>query len=98
MTPDGGIVLVTGGAGAIGAAVCLWLANMGLKVAVADLNVESAMEVDGSMSGSGHVGFAMDVADLDAVRGGVDLVASEQGPVDVFVNVASDAASSPEPD
>ena len=88
MTPDGGVALVTGGAGAIGAAVCLRLASMGLKVAVAALNAESAMEVAGSLSGSGHMGFAMDVADLDAVRGGVDLVASERGPVDVLVNVA----------
>ncbi len=88
MTPHGRVALVTGGAGGIGAAVCTRLAAGGLAVGVADLDASAATAVAGSLPGADHVGLAMDVADLDAVRAGVDRVAAELGPVDVLVNVA----------
>jgi 2-hydroxycyclohexanecarboxyl-CoA dehydrogenase len=81
------VALVTGGAGAIGAAVCGRLAAAGHRVAVADLDATAAQGVAARL-GDGHVGLAMDVADTDAVRRGVEHVATALGPVDVLVNVA----------
>ncbi len=84
---DPRVALVTGGAGAIGAAVCARLAAAGHRVAVADLDAGPAQEVAAGLAGDGHLGLAMDVADTDEVRRGVaDVVAA--GPVDILVNVA----------
>ncbi|MEO5899926.1 MAG: SDR family NAD(P)-dependent oxidoreductase, partial [Ilumatobacteraceae bacterium] len=80
--------LVTGGAGAIGAAVCRHLAADGLRVVVADLFEAPAQTVADGLAGSGHIGIAMDVADTEGVRGQVADVAAAAGPVDVLVNVA----------
>jgi len=82
------IALVTGGAGAIGAAVCRHLAADGLLVVVADLAAAPAQTVADGLPGSGHIGIAMDVADTDEVRRQVADVAASAGPGDVLVNVA----------
>jgi 2-hydroxycyclohexanecarboxyl-CoA dehydrogenase len=82
------VALVTGGAGAIGAAVCGRLAAGGHLVAVADLEASAAEATAAGLAGDGHLGLAMDVADTDAVRRGVERVGAELGPVDVLVNVA----------
>jgi 2-hydroxycyclohexanecarboxyl-CoA dehydrogenase len=81
------VALVTGGAGAIGAAVCGRLAAVGHRVAVADLDASAAETVAAGL-GDGHIGLAMDVADTAAVRRGVEHVAATLGPIDVLVNVA----------
>jgi 2-hydroxycyclohexanecarboxyl-CoA dehydrogenase len=80
--------LVTGGAGAIGAAVCARLAMAGLAVAVADLDESAAAAVAGTLPGEWHLGVAMDVADTAEVDRAVGRVVEALGPVDVLVNVA----------
>jgi len=82
------VALVTGGAGAIGAAVCVRLAAGGDRVVVADLEASPAEALAGTLTGDGHLGLAMDVADTDQVRDAVARVATDLGPVDVLVNVA----------
>jgi 2-hydroxycyclohexanecarboxyl-CoA dehydrogenase len=82
------VALVTGGAGAIGAAVCGRLAAAGHRVAVADLEASAAEAAATALGGDGHLGLAMDVADTTEVRRGVERIAAELGPVDVLVNVA----------
>lgn len=82
------MALVTGGAGAIGAAVCERLAAAGDRVVVADLDAAPAGALAATLTGDGHLGLAMDVADTDGVRDIVARVATELGPVDVLVNVA----------
>ena len=82
------VALVTGGAGAIGAAVCARLAAAGRIVAVADLDEQAATAVAAGLPGDGHLGVAMDVADTDEVGRGVARIVAEAGPVDVLVNVA----------
>ncbi len=88
MNPLGSVALVTGGAGSIGAAVCHRLAAMGMKVAVADLSGDAATNTASALPGGGHLGVAMDVAELVAVDSAMDLVTTQLGPVDVLVNVA----------
>jgi 2-hydroxycyclohexanecarboxyl-CoA dehydrogenase len=85
---DRRIALVTGGAGAIGAAVCVRLAAAGHRVAVADLDTAAAEAVAGRLDGDGHIGLSMDVAATDEVARGVAGVVDAAGPVDILVNVA----------
>jgi len=88
VTPLGSVALVTGGAGSIGTAICRRLANAGMLVAVADLSAESAENTAAALPEHGHLGVAMDVADLSAVDSAIEKVTTELGPVDVLVNVA----------
>jgi 2-hydroxycyclohexanecarboxyl-CoA dehydrogenase len=82
------VALVTGGAGAIGAAVCARLAADGHRVVVADLDAGQAASTAATLDGTGHLGVAMDVSDTDLVRDVVAGVVAEAGPIDVLVNVA----------
>jgi 2-hydroxycyclohexanecarboxyl-CoA dehydrogenase len=82
------VALVTGGAGAIGAAVCVRLAAAGHAVAVADLDERAAAGTAAALLGDGHLGVAMDVAETAEVDRAVARVVAELGPVDVLVNVA----------
>lgn len=82
------IALVTGGGGGIGAAICKALAEDGLVVAVADLNLEAANRTAAALPGQGHKGFAADVASEESVKELFANVASALGPVAVLVNGA----------
>lgn len=82
------VALVTGGAGAIGAAVCRRLADAGRTVVVADLDQDQADELASSLAGDAHLGVGIDVADTDAVREACRRVDGEVGPIDVLANVA----------
>jgi len=83
-----GVAVVTGGAGAIGAAVCRRLAAAGHRVVVVDLAASAAEEAASMLTGDGHRGVGLDVADTDAVAAALRVVADEVGPVEVLVNVA----------
>ena len=82
------VAVVTGGAGAIGAAVCRRLANAGRQVVVVDLDAAAAREVAGALPGGGHTGVGLDVADTDAVAAAMAQVAVDAGPVGILINVA----------
>jgi len=84
----GKVAFVTGGTGAIGTAVCRFLADDGLSVAVVDLDATKANALAGSLAGGPHMGLALNVGDAEAVRRGVAEVASRLGEVDVLINVA----------
>jgi 2-hydroxycyclohexanecarboxyl-CoA dehydrogenase len=85
---DRRIALVTGGAGAIGAAVCSRLAAAGHRVVVADLDAAAASAIADGLPAAGHLGLAMDVADTEGVARGMAGVVDAAGPVDILVNVA----------
>jgi 2-hydroxycyclohexanecarboxyl-CoA dehydrogenase len=82
------VAVVTGGAGAIGLAVCHRLAAAGHRVVVVDLAASAAEEAAAQLTGDGHRGVGLDVADTDAVASALGAVAREMGPVEVLVNVA----------
>jgi 2-hydroxycyclohexanecarboxyl-CoA dehydrogenase len=82
------IAVVTGGAGAIGAAVCRHLAAEGRRVVVLDLDEKQAAAVAGELPGTGHVGLGVDVSDTDAVRAAVAHVENDLGPIVSLINVA----------
>lgn len=83
-----GVALVTGGAGAIGGAVCALLAAEGRSIAVADLDPVGAEATAAGLAGGPHLGVGFDVADTDAVREACERVEGELGPIDTLVNVA----------
>jgi 2-hydroxycyclohexanecarboxyl-CoA dehydrogenase len=82
------VAVVTGGAGAIGEAVCRRLASDGRRVVVVDLDESTAAAVAGSLEGDGHHGIGVDVADTVAVRDAMESVEAEVGAIGALVNVA----------
>jgi 2-hydroxycyclohexanecarboxyl-CoA dehydrogenase len=74
--------VVTGGAGAIGAAIVQALAGAGMRVAVCARTVETAASV-----AEGAEAYAGDLADHDSTDELVRAIAAD-GPVDVLVNCA----------
>jgi 2-hydroxycyclohexanecarboxyl-CoA dehydrogenase len=85
---DEPVAVVTGGAGAIGAAVCRRLAATGHLVVVADLDQAAAALVADQLDGDGHRGIGLDVVDTVAVGAAMDAVAADLGPVGTLINVA----------
>lgn len=83
----GKTVLVTGGAGAIGRAVCEGFAEAGATVAVVDLSQEATSEVAESL-GEGHRGWGADLSNISRLKPLVNEIAGTVGEIDVLVNVA----------
>ena len=79
------VALVTGGAGAIGAAVCRELAARRCRVAAADLDGEAAARAAASIGG---VGVALDVTEPASVDRALALVRSRLGPIEILVSCA----------
>jgi 2-hydroxycyclohexanecarboxyl-CoA dehydrogenase len=85
MTAKRRVALVTGGAGAIGTAVCRELAAQGRAVAVADLDGEGAALLGAEIGGHG---VPIDVADPDSVDAALDEVRARLGPITVLISCA----------
>jgi NAD(P)-dependent dehydrogenase (short-subunit alcohol dehydrogenase family) len=84
------VVVVTGGAGAIGAATALAFAAEGAAVAVLDRDGEGARAV-AARCGKGALALACDVTDATAVRAAFALVCAHFGGLDVVVSNAGAA-------
>jgi 2-hydroxycyclohexanecarboxyl-CoA dehydrogenase len=85
---DRRVAVVTGGAGAIGAAVCHRLATAGDLVVVVDLDANAASRTAGSLPGGDHTALGLDVADTEAVARALATTQADLGPLGVLVNVA----------
>lgn len=86
----GQVAIVTGGARGIGEGIGIRLAQSGATVYLADLNGELAETTAGSLRGQGHQvrALAVDVSDVSAVQGMVEIVVAATGRLDVLVNNA----------
>lgn len=84
----GEIAIVTGGSRGIGLSVATTLAEAGAAVAVLGRNGETAKEAAGGLPGSGHAGFACDVADGDACKAVVKEIDQLMGGPTILVNNA----------
>jgi len=83
-------VIVTGGGGAIGGAICRRFASYGAKVGVFDKNRDGAKKVAEEIRSEGGSAFVsdVDITDYGAVGSAVLHFETEMGPTDVLVNNA----------
>jgi 3-hydroxybutyrate dehydrogenase len=90
MRLQGKSAIVTGAASGIGKEIALTYAREGAKVAIADLNLDSANAAASEIKANGGtaIGIAMDVSSEVAVNAGVEDVVKEFGGVDILVSNA----------
>jgi meso-butanediol dehydrogenase / (S,S)-butanediol dehydrogenase / diacetyl reductase len=86
---DGRRAVVTGGGSGIGRATCRRMTEEGARVAVLDVDAESAEAVAKDIDG---VGFGVDVGDPDALKGAVDAAAAALGGLSIMYNNAGTAS------
>ena len=84
---EGRTALVTGGGRGIGEAICRRFAGEGARVAVADIDEDTAAATSANLPVPGFP-VRMDVSSTRDVREGVDRVAAEFGHLDILVNNA----------
>ena len=93
------VAFITGGAGGIGSATARRLAEDGAHVVLADLNLEGAQqvaeEINAKYKEKRALAVRMDVTLEDAVRAAYEETAVTFGGVDIIVNNAGLATSSP---
>ncbi|MFP3124724.1 bifunctional aldolase/short-chain dehydrogenase [Ectobacillus funiculus] len=93
------IAFITGGAGGIGSATARRLVSEGAHVVLADLNLEGAQKVAAEINekyGEGRaIGVKMDVTSEEQVQAAFAEAALAYGGVDIIVNNAGLATSSP---
>lgn len=87
---DGQVVMVTGGAGAIGAATCQVFAEQGAQIVVADIDLDAAEEL-ASLLGSGHLGVACDVTDRTSIAQSFGAAIKQYGGLDIVISNAGAA-------
>jgi NAD(P)-dependent dehydrogenase (short-subunit alcohol dehydrogenase family) len=80
------VIVVTGGAGGIGSALCRRFAGSGAHLVVVDIDEVRAERTAAGLPGSGPVGRGCDLLDRAAVEQMVDSVAATHGRIDVLVN------------
>lgn len=82
----GRVAIVTGGAGAIGTAICRLLARNGARVVVADINLVGAEALAADLSDA--MACRIDVSDEESTRFGIASVLRRYGQVDILINNA----------
>lgn len=87
---EGKTVIVTGGGGGIGTAICRRFGEEGCAVGVFDIDGEAAGETADAIADAGGKSFAIpcDITDYEAVKEAVAEFESQAGPTDVLVNNA----------
>ncbi len=82
---DGRVVLVTGAAQGIGAAIAKAFCNQGAQVEIADLDGEGVAACAQSL---GIVSHALDLSNRDRTRETLDTLIQRHGRIDILVNAA----------
>jgi NAD(P)-dependent dehydrogenase (short-subunit alcohol dehydrogenase family) len=87
----GKVAVFTGGAGVLGSAMVRAMASVGMKIAIADINLEVARKVAGEISaesGSTVIGVAANVLDRESLEQAKAEINKQLGEIDVLVNGA----------
>lgn len=80
------VMLVTGGAGGLGSAMCRRFAFGGARCIVVDIDGRRAEKVAAELPGAGHTGIGCDLTDRGQVERLFAMVADTYGRLDVLVN------------
>jgi 3-oxoacyl-[acyl-carrier protein] reductase len=80
------VAVVTGGGSGIGQAICTAFHEAGARVAVLDIDAQSAAELAGQLGDA--IGITADVSSSGSVEEARDEVERELGPIEVWVNNA----------
>ena len=90
MKLEGKIAMVTGGGSGIGKAICRAFAAEGAGIGVVDLDLKKAQSVADELKKGGVRALAVetDVGFSKEVRGAVERITAELGPIDILVNNA----------
>jgi NAD(P)-dependent dehydrogenase (short-subunit alcohol dehydrogenase family) len=87
MSPEGARCLVLGGSGAVGQAICRTLVARGARVAFSyHRGAEAARQL---AAATGAEGFALDLADPEALTPALDRQVERLGGVDAFIHAAA---------
>ena len=83
-------VIVTGGGGGIGGATCRRFGEAGSRVAVFDINLESAAKTAADITRAGGMAeaFRCDITDHEGVKAAVAAAEAALGPISILVNNA----------
>jgi len=83
-------VIVTGGGGGIGRATCRRFGEAGSRVAVFDINLDSAEKTAADITQAGGVAqaFRCDITDHEGVKAAVAAAEAALGPISILVNNA----------
>ena len=84
----GKVAVVTGGGGGIGSATCRRFAEEGAKVAVLDIDLESALAVAASIPESDTLALRVDITNLENVEQSIEQTEQQLGSVDILINNA----------
>lgn len=95
MWPTDEVVVVTGGAGQLGSALCERFDDLGNTVVMADIDVEGCEAQISDRSLENTHAVELDVSDPESVRTVFDHVREEFGGVDILVNNAGIAVFTP---
>jgi NAD(P)-dependent dehydrogenase (short-subunit alcohol dehydrogenase family) len=97
---SGRVAVVTGGGSGLGAAMSIGLAQVGVKVVVADVNAKGAAATQATIESQNGASVAttLDVTDRSAVNELADRVVSDYGRIDILINSAGSAFRSPAED
>lgn len=87
----GKVAVFTGGAGVLGSAMVRAMASVGMKIAIADINLQIAGKVAAEISaetGSQVIGVAANVLDKESLEQAKNEINRQLGEIDVLVNGA----------
>jgi NAD(P)-dependent dehydrogenase (short-subunit alcohol dehydrogenase family) len=93
--PTDDVIVVTGGAGQLGSAICERLDELGNDVVMADLDVEECDSRIDELGLSSTYPLELDVTDRASIRSGFAEVDAEFGGIDALVNNAGIAVFTP---
>lgn len=87
---EGKVVVVTGGAGVLGETFSHALAEANGKVAILDLNLDRAKEIERDIKSNGYDAFAVlcNVLDKNSIEKAKDEIIAKYGKIDVLINGA----------
>jgi NAD(P)-dependent dehydrogenase (short-subunit alcohol dehydrogenase family) len=88
MSFAGRTALVTGGASGIGFAVARQLAELGAKIAIADVNIDGAKIAADKLEGAEVMVVQVDVRDPEDTANMIDAVVARYGKLDILVHSA----------